>query len=122
MACMFSKSGFAQPEGTTTSNQHTLPASGNKKPTKKLYALVAGIITIAIIAVALFIPQGVGNSIQLSLNYTIGEKMVYNTTNTITNQMNSTSIDMATNPTSANTIRHPPTKFSALRAKPARSM
>ena len=92
-----------QNEDDQMPDQHKSSASSNGNFRKNVYVLAAGIITIVIIAVAIFafIPQGTGNSIQLSLNYVIGEKMVYNTTNTVTNQINDPSIDAAINPTSA---------------------
>ncbi len=72
------------------------------KSRKKLYAL-CGAIAIIIITSALLVPQALGSSIELSLNYTVGEKMTYLTTNTVTNQMSNTSINIATNPTSQST-------------------
>lgn len=50
-------------------------------------------ITVAISA-ALLIPQSLGSPMQLSLNYQIGEHMVYENANTITNQMVNTSLSM----------------------------
>jgi hypothetical protein len=76
----------------------SIPALSNKRPKKRLYALAAGIIAIAVIAALLFVPQSLGTSIKLGLNYSVGEKMVYDTTNIVTNQMYNTSINMATSP------------------------
>ena len=81
-------------------NQPNNPVSGGKKSRKKLYAMLAGAITIAIIAGALFIAQGSASQIQLSLNYTVGERMVYYTTNVITNQQFNTSINVGGTPSS----------------------
>ena len=49
---------------------------------KKLYALIA-VIAIVIIASAFFIPQG-GATIPLNVDYVVGEKMVYDSTMTMT--------------------------------------
>jgi len=57
---------------------------------KKLYA-VAVIIVVAVIAVALLVPQGAA-TIPLGVKYTVGEKMVYNTTETVTTQMANSSL------------------------------
>lgn len=62
-----------------TSNQTIV-----KKNKKKLFAIVGVIILISVIAGAFLIPQSVGSTIELSLNYTVGEQMVYATTNIIT--------------------------------------
>jgi hypothetical protein len=57
---------------------------------KKLYA-VAAIVAVAVIAVALLVPQGAA-TIPLGVEYTVGEKMVYNTTETITTQTANSSL------------------------------
>src|ERR1700693_4062002 len=49
---------------------------------KKLYAAIA-VLAIVIVAVAFFIPQGTA-TIPLNVNYVIGEKMVYDSTLTMT--------------------------------------
>ncbi len=46
---------------------------------KRLIISVLAIVAIAIVAAALLIPQGAA-SIPLTVNYTVGEKMIYNTT------------------------------------------
>jgi hypothetical protein len=56
-------------------NQPEMHSAGSKRFRKKLYA-VATIIMIAVIAVALLIPQGAA-TIPLNVEYEIGEKMVY---------------------------------------------
>jgi hypothetical protein len=50
---------------------------------KKLYVLIAAVATIAAVLLAFFIPQGAA-IIPLEVNYTVGEKMVYSTTQQIT--------------------------------------
>ena len=87
---MFSKADSSQPEFSNT-------APTPRKSRKSLYAF-GGIIAIVVVASALFIPQALGSSIDLGLNYTVGEKMTYLSTNTVTNQMSNTSINMETNP------------------------
>ena len=57
----------------------TAPSSrGFKRFGKKLYAIIP-LIAVLIIAIALFVPQGVG-AIPLTADYQVGEKMVYLTT------------------------------------------
>ena len=82
----FEKPPLSQPE---------MHSAGSKRFGKKLYA-VATIIIIAVIAVALLIPQGAA-TIPLNIEYEIGEKMVYFiTTATIfnTNPMTSNLTDI----------------------------
>jgi hypothetical protein len=55
-----------------------LSAGGGKRFGKKLY-VVAAVVAVAVIAVALLVPQGTA-SIPLNVDYTVGEKMVYDTT------------------------------------------
>lgn len=86
---MFSKTDSAQPEFSNT-------APILSKSRKKLYAFSGAIAIIAIVS-ALFVPQAVGTSLELGLNYTVGEKMTYLSTNTVTNQMTNTSINVETN-------------------------
>jgi hypothetical protein len=71
----------------------------NTKPThKKSYALLAGLSVIVVIVAVLLVPQGLApqnsdstSPIQLSLNYAVGQHMVYTTTtNVVTNQMGNT--------------------------------
>jgi hypothetical protein len=59
-----------------------LSAGGSKRFGKKLY-VVAAVIAVAVIAVALLVPQGVA-TIPLNVDYKVGEKMVYDTTMTMT--------------------------------------
>lgn len=94
---MFSRADSPPPEFTDKPNQP--PLSIPSKSRKRLYAL-GGIIAIIVIASVLFIPQILGSPIDLGLNYTVGEKMTYLTTNMVTNQMSNTSINAETNPLS----------------------
>jgi hypothetical protein len=74
----------------TPSEQPTLPAPSRKRFGKKLYAAIA-IAVAAVIVIALLIPQGAA-IIPLSVEYTVGERMVYDMTETLSMQMsNSTS-------------------------------
>ena len=68
--------------------------ANGKKHDRKLYASIAGLAVVLIILVALFIPQIAGSPLELSLNYKVGEHMVYNTTNIVTNQMVNTSLSL----------------------------
>jgi hypothetical protein len=71
-------------------DQPAAQRSGFRRFGKKLYAVVA-IVLVAVIAVALLVPQGAA-TIPLGLEYTVGEKMVYNTTETITTQTANSSL------------------------------
>ena len=51
---------------------------GRRMLNKKLYVLIASVTAIAVVLVALFIPQGAA-IIPLEVNYTVGERMVYDT-------------------------------------------
>ena len=50
---------------------------------KKLYVLIAAVAAIAVVLVALFIPQGAA-IIPLEVNYTVGETMIYDTIQEVT--------------------------------------
>lgn len=78
-------------------NSPTLP----KKSRRKLYALTAAIAVLVIVLAALLIPQSFGSQIQLSLNYKVGERLVYDTTSTVTGQQ--TGIGVAASPQTLNT-------------------
>ena len=80
----------------TPTAQPTLaaPVGSGKKSRKKLYAVVAGLIVVAVIATAFLIPQGSSSPTELSLNYAVGEHMVYDTTDVVTNQIANTSLAM----------------------------
>ena len=71
-----------------------LPANG-KKHHRKLYALLAVLAVIVVIAATIMIPQGSGSPMELILNYEVGEHMVYDTTNTVTNHMVNASLALA---------------------------
>jgi hypothetical protein len=72
-------------ETPSAQNQPTLPAKGGKRFGKKLYAAVA-IAAVAVIVIALLIPQGAA-IIPLNVEYTVGERMVYDTTETVAMQI-----------------------------------
>jgi hypothetical protein len=72
-------------ETPSAPSQPALRTAGSKRFGKKLYA-VAAIVVIAVIAVALLVPQGAA-TIPLGVEYTVGEKMIYNTVETLTTQM-----------------------------------
>jgi hypothetical protein len=89
---MLSKAGNSQ---TGLSN----PTPIKSKSRKILYALCGTIAIIAIVS-TLLVPQVLGSAIALGLNYTVGEKMTYLTTNVVTNQMSNMSINVETSPQS----------------------
>jgi hypothetical protein len=70
------------------------PRANGKKHDRKLYASIVGLAAVLIILAALFIPQSAGSPLELSLNYKVGEHMVYDTTNTVTNQVVNTSLSL----------------------------
>lgn len=81
------------PSEKSSPNQVGMHSLGIKRFGKKIFYAIATIIVIAVIAVALLIPQGAA-TIPLTVEYTVGEKMIYNTTETITFQANATAIPL----------------------------
>ena len=80
-------------------NSASLPESSNiqgsgKKRHLKLYALFAGLVLITAVIAGFFIPNGVGSPLELNLNYAVGDHMVYETTNRVTNQIVNTSLSL----------------------------
>ena len=73
-------------------SQSNVQNASIKIPRKKYYAFVTGIIMILVIVTTLFVPQGSGSPMELNLNYSVGEHMVYHTTNTVTNRIVNTSL------------------------------
>jgi len=80
---IYSKAG-AVPSEKPARNQQSQHSSGIKITRKKLY-VVAAVIVIAVVAVALLIPQGAA-IIPLNVEYTVGEKMMYQTAEPLTYQ------------------------------------
>ena len=82
----------------------SVPQFNGIKHDGKFYASIAGLAIILIVLTALFIPQGSGSTLELSLNYKPGEHMVYDTTNIVTNQISNSSLGLpdATNTQSYN--------------------
>ena len=78
---MFKKLISSLPEQPTLSNQSEL-LSTSPKSRKRLYAVLT-LVAVVVIAVAFFIPKSAA-AIPLSLNYQVGEKLVYTTTETVT--------------------------------------
>jgi hypothetical protein len=77
----FNKVNAVPSETPSAPSQPELSTGGSKRFGKKLY-VVAAIVAVAVIAVALLIPQG--TAIPLNVDYEVGEKMVYDTTMTLT--------------------------------------
>jgi hypothetical protein len=77
-----------------SSNLPASTASIGKKKRRNLYALFAGLAIVVAIVVAMLVPQSSGSPMELSLNYKVGDHMVYETTNVITNQMVNTSLSL----------------------------
>jgi len=79
-------------------NQQELHHNSFRHLEKKPYIIVVALFAVAVIAGALLIPQGAA-SIQLNVNYVVGEKMVYTTIMTGTfESYNSTSSAQAPSP------------------------
>jgi hypothetical protein len=86
----------------TPSEQPTVPAPSRKRFGKKLYAAIA-VAVVAVIVIALLIPQGAA-IIPLSVEYTVGERMVYDATQTIAMQMSNSTIGASLGLGSNNTL------------------
>jgi hypothetical protein len=82
---MFNKVRAVPSETPDLPNQQAPNQTGPSRFRKKRYAAMAAVFAIAIIAVAFFIPQGQA-TIPLSVDYAIGEKMMYDNTITMTLQ------------------------------------
>ena len=67
------------PEGAANSTQAPVQAPSKRRFNKKLYLAIAAVVAVAVIAVALFIPQGAA-TIPLTADFKVGEKLTYNTT------------------------------------------
>ena len=80
---MLNKIWAVSPEPANPADQQVSAPLGFKRFGKKLYAAIA-VIAIVIIAVAFFIPQGTTATIPLNVDYVVGEKMVYDSTMTMT--------------------------------------
>jgi len=78
---MFNKSVSA----TSIPEQPVVQAASKKRFGKKIYVAIVAIAAIAVILGALLIPQGAA-IIPLNVTYIVGEKMVYNTFETLTYQ------------------------------------
>jgi hypothetical protein len=66
----------------STPTQSASSTSSKKRFGKKLYVAIAAVAVIAVIVAALMLPQGAA-TIPLTVNYTVGEKMMYTTTETM---------------------------------------
>ena len=85
---------FNQENSSLTISKPNEPQANGKKHDRKLYASIVGLTAVLIILAALFIPQSSGSPLELSLNYKVGEHMVYDITNTMTNQVVNTSLSL----------------------------
>jgi hypothetical protein len=88
---MFGNVKLTQLASPTLSDQ---PAKGSRRVGKKLFVLIATVIVVAVIAGALLIPQGAA-SIPLNVNYTVGEKMVYNTSTVLSLNVDNSTIPLS---------------------------
>ena len=91
VTCMLSKI-YASPLGSpNSSDQSAANPKGHKLFGKKLYLIVAAVAIVVIVVGALLIPQGAA-SIPLSVNFNVGETMVYHTNETISIKAGNTSL------------------------------
>ncbi len=84
---------FANSSELPSSAEQPIQQAKNKRFGKKFYAVMA-VIAVVVIVSALFIPQGAA-TIPLDVNYTVGEKMIYDTTLTMTFNSSSTTLGSA---------------------------
>ncbi len=80
----------ASPELPPVLEQPPMPAPKSRRLGKKTYFIGAAVIAIVIITAALFIPQS-GAVIPLNVDYEVGEKMVYDTSITVSMQIGNSS-------------------------------
>jgi hypothetical protein len=80
-------------ETPSAQNPAESTVTGRKWFGKKLYAAIA-VAAIAVIAVALLIPQGAA-IISLNVEYTVGERMVYDVTETVAMQISNSTMGSA---------------------------
>ena len=85
---------FRQENSSLPTSKPNGQQANGKKHDRKLYASIAGLAVVLIVLAALFIPQSAGSPMELSLNYTVGEHMVYDSTNIVTNQMVNASLSL----------------------------
>ena len=75
---------YAAQSGIPTPQEHSeLPAKTKKRFNKKLFIPLVAATAIIVVIIALLLPAG-SATIQLNVNYNVGEKMIYNTTDTTT--------------------------------------
>lgn len=83
-----------QEDSNSSNNEASGSQLSGKTPDRKLYASIAGLVVVFVVLAALFIPQSAGSTLELRLNYKVGDHMVYETTNTVTNQIANTSLSL----------------------------
>jgi hypothetical protein len=85
---------FRQENSSLLASKPSGLQANSKKHDRKLYASIVGLAVVLVILAAMFIPQSSGSSMDLTLNYSVGEHMVYDSTNVVTNQMVNTSLSL----------------------------
>ena len=88
---MFNKVKAVPSETPDLANQQATDQTSPRRFGKKRYVAIASIVAIAIIALAFLIPQGAA-TISLNVDYSIGEKMVYDSNINITMALKSSSL------------------------------
>ncbi len=76
---MFSRINSISPENESPLGQPASNSNGKRRFGMKPFIAIAAVIVIIVVVAALMIPQGAA-SIPLTVNYNVGEKMVYDTT------------------------------------------
>jgi len=87
-----------QPQQEISPSKDIHQPPGNGKDRKFLYILLAAVLVISIIGIGVYalLPKGTLDTGTLSVNYVIGEKMVYSSTNSVANQVGNQPIDTIT--------------------------
>ena len=60
---------FRQENSNLLTSKPNGPQANGKKHDRQLYASIAGLVVVVVVLAALFIPQGAGSPLELSLNY-----------------------------------------------------
>ena len=71
------------------------PAVVEKKKSYKLFYALGAVLVVAVILIAFMVPPGMGDSIPLALEYSVGEEMVYDASVSISGSDNSLLSDLA---------------------------
>ncbi len=98
---LFGSAASEAPPTSLPPEQPTAQAPSKKRFGKKLYITIAAIAAIAVILVAsvLLIPQGTADVISLGVQYSAGEKLTYDVTNSMSTQTGNSSSNVSSQST-----------------------